>query len=60
MGEAYFIVAKDKEHPFIVHTAKGDVKEYGIEFNVNTQGDKTCVVLVKGSISVRAEEARNR
>ena len=52
VGEAYFIVAKDKEHPFIVHTAKGDIKEYGTEFNVNTQGDKTYVVLVKGSVSV--------
>lgn len=60
VGEAYFIVAKDKEHPFIVHTAKGDVKEYGTEFNVNTQGDKTCVVLVNGSISVRAEGGKEQ
>ncbi len=60
VGEAYFIVAKDKEHPFIVHTAKGDVKEYGTEFNVNTQGDMTCVVLVKGSISVRAEGGKEQ
>lgn len=60
VGEAYFIVAKDKELPFIVHTAKGDVKEYGTEFNVNTQGDKTCVVLVKGSISVRVEDGKEQ
>lgn len=60
VGEAYFIVAKDKQHPFIVHTAKGDVKEYGTEFNVNTQGDMTCVVLVKGSISVRAEGGKEQ
>lgn len=52
VGEAYFIVAKDAHHPFIVHTAKGDIKEYGTEFNVNTNGDKTSVVLVRGSISV--------
>lgn len=60
VGEAYFIVAKDPKHPFIVHTAKGDVKEYGTEFNVNTQGDKTCVVLVKGSISVRAKGGKEQ
>ncbi len=60
VGEAYFIVAKDKEHPFIVHTAKGDIKEYGTEFNVNTQGDKTCVVLVKGSISVRPKDGKEQ
>lgn len=55
VGEAYFIVAKDAAHPFIVHTAKGDIKEYGTEFNVNTCGDKTSVVLVRGSISVRTK-----
>ena len=51
-GEAYFMVAKDKSRPFIVHTPNGDVKVYGTEFNVNTTGDKTSVVLVKGSVSV--------
>lgn len=55
VGEAYFIVAKDTHHPFIVHTAKGDIKEYGTEFNVNTNGGKTSVVLVRGSISVRVK-----
>ena len=51
-GEAYFMVAKDKSRPFIVHTPNGDVKVYGTEFNVNTTGDNTSVVLVKGSVSV--------
>ena len=31
-GEAYFMVAKDRRHPFIVHTPQGDVKVYGTEF----------------------------
>lgn len=53
VGEAYFIVAKDKEHPFIVHTSEGDIKEYGTEFNVSTTDKKTEVVLVRGSISVK-------
>ena len=60
-GEAYFMVAKDKSRPFIVHTPDGDVKVYGTEFNVNTREDVnakgegntgTTVVLVKGSVSV--------
>ena len=51
-GEAYFMLAKDKSRPFIVHTPNGDVKVYGTEFNVNTTGDNTSVVLVKGSVSV--------
>ena len=52
-GEAYFMVARDRRHPFVVHTPQGDVKEYGTEFNVNTRiNSGTEVVLVEGSISV--------
>ena len=46
-GEAYFMVAKDKSRPFIVHTPQGDVKVYGTEFVVNSQN---AVVLIKGSV----------
>ncbi len=63
-GEAYFMVAKDKSRPFIVHTPRGDVKVYGTEFNVNTrardnssnQRNCTAVVLVKGSVGVTPTE----
>ncbi len=60
-GEAYFMVAKDRSRPFIVHTPDGDVKVYGTEFNVNTRdytdishhsNTGTTVVLVKGAVSV--------
>ncbi len=64
-GEAYFYVAKDRRHPFIVHTRHGDIKQYGTEFNVNTKYDSNdalcageptgkglAVVLVRGSIGV--------
>ena len=66
-GEAYFMVAKDKSRPFVVHTPNGDVTVYGTEFNVNTRikndnvndndnngkgGYRTEVVLVKGSVGV--------
>lgn len=64
-GEAYFFVAKDRRHPFIVHTKYGDVKQYGTEFNINTrydshastgtygiEGKGLAVVLVNGSVSV--------
>ena len=40
-GEAYFMVAKDRRHPFIVHTEQGDVKVYGTEFNVSTRGGES-------------------
>ncbi|MBQ8711457.1 MAG: FecR domain-containing protein [Prevotella sp.] len=53
-GEAYFMVARDKRHPFVVHTPQGDVQVYGTEFNVNTRGHGDCteVVLVEGSLGV--------
>ena len=53
-GEAYFMVARDRRHPFIVHTPQGDVRQYGTEFNVNTRevNGAVSVVLVKGSIGV--------
>ena len=53
-GEAYFMVAKDADRQFIVHTKQGDVKVYGTEFNVSTRETEgtTEVVLVEGSVSV--------
>ena len=51
-GEAYFMVAKDRRHPFVVHTLAGEVKVYGTEFNVSAHQQKTEVVLVNGSVSV--------
>ncbi len=59
-GEAYFMVAKDKNRQFVVHTPQGDVKVYGTEFWVNTRADAQAsqpstvsyqLALVSGSIS---------
>ena len=53
-GEAYFMVAHSKGNRFVVHTAAGDVTEYGTEFDVDTRyAAGTRVVLVEGSISVK-------
>ena len=51
-GEAYFMVAKDRRHPFIVHTQAGDVRVYGTHFNVSARTEQTEVVLVEGSVGV--------
>lgn len=53
-GEAYFFVAKDNRHPFVVSTPYGDIRDYGTEFCVNTktQQGNTSVVLVKGKVGV--------
>lgn len=56
-GEAFFSVAHDKEKPFIVHTPRGlDIEVLGTEFNVNSSGKRTEVVLNKGSVQVKLEK----
>src|SRR5258708_3889996 len=53
-GEAYFDVAKDKNHPFIIHASSIDVKVLGTSLNIRSyQNEKnTEAVLIHGSIEV--------
>lgn len=53
-GEAYFKVAKDKAHPFIVHADEVAVEVLGTEFNVSTlsEGVDVEAVLVEGSVAI--------
>lgn len=53
-GEAYFEVAKDKNHPFVVQTNQQEVKVLGTHFNINTYMDEKSVKtsLLEGSIKV--------
>ena len=52
-GEAYFRVAKDAGHPFIVRTQTLQTRVLGTEFNVRTYTADDChVTLVKGGVRV--------
>lgn len=53
-GEGHFIVAKDKEKPFIVKTNYLDVQALGTVFNVHSypEENETTTVLESGSIQV--------
>ncbi|MDN5284239.1 MAG: FecR family protein [Mucilaginibacter sp.] len=53
-GEAYFEVAKDKTHPFIVKTQSQEVKVLGTHFNINSYSDESNVktTLLEGSVIV--------
>lgn len=53
-GEAYFDVAKDKAHPFIVHTSGIDIKVLGTAFNVKAYKVEPTIeaTLIHGSIEV--------
>jgi len=55
-GEAYFEVAKDKLHPFIVKTSQQDVEVFGTHFNINSYADEPSVktTLAEGSVKVSA------
>lgn len=59
-GEAYFCVAHDARRPFIVSTPRGDVRDYGTEFNVNASDLLTEVVLVEGSVGVTPSRGREQ
>ena len=54
-GEAYFEVARDSVHPFIVATDEGmEIKVYGTEFNVDTYRKGTVkTTLVNGKVGIR-------
>jgi transmembrane sensor len=51
-GEAYFEVAKDKNHPFIVETAEQRVEVLGTHFNLSAYADEalTKTTLLEGSV----------
>jgi transmembrane sensor len=53
-GEAYFEVAKDATHPFILSTGNNNVCVLGTHFNVNNYADnqETIVTLAEGSVKL--------
>lgn len=55
-GEAFFDVAKDKEHPFIIHTDKMDTKVLGTSFNVQAYPGQTTqeVSVLTGRVNVKS------
>ncbi|WP_158642895.1 FecR family protein [Mucilaginibacter ginsenosidivorax] len=55
-GEAFFKVAKNAAHPFIVHTAQTNVQVLGTEFNVNSYPSNiTTTSLVEGSVATSGQ-----
>lgn len=53
-GEAFFEVAEDKTHPFIVESDAIKIKVLGTKFNVNNYAENQNIhtVLVEGSVSL--------
>lgn len=57
-GQAYFIVAKNPERPFIVNFNSGRVTAIGTEFEVYNKGPEVVVSLVEGSIKVQPDKTK--
>lgn len=53
-GEAYFEVAKDRKHPFVVQTTAIEVEVLGTHFNVEAypQDSEVKTTLLEGSVAV--------
>jgi ferric-dicitrate binding protein FerR (iron transport regulator) len=60
-GEAFFDVAKDASHPFIIHTKVIDVKVLGTQFNVRAYPNDayTETSLIRGSVEVTIKNRSN-
>lgn len=60
-GEAYFEIAKDKQHPFIVETDKQAAEVLGTHFNINSYKDDQVIktTLLEGSLRVTLLNAAN-
>lgn len=61
VGEGFFDVKKNKEKPFIIHTADINIKVLGTVFNVKAypEDKKTEASLIRGSIEVTIKNRPN-
>ncbi|PUV21780.1 MULTISPECIES: FecR family protein [Sphingobacterium] len=61
-GEAYFEVAKDTRHPFVVHTAGQQIEVLGTHFNVNSYSDEPALrtTLLEGRVEVSSHHQKLR
>ena len=61
-GEAFFDVAKDKEHPFIVNASDVVIQALGTQFNVKAYPEEKIITttLVEGKIDVRIFKSKRQ
>lgn len=52
-GEAYFDVAKDQAHPFVVKTISAEISVLGTSFNVNADTVSCVTTLVEGCVRMK-------
>ncbi|WP_433901467.1 FecR family protein [Sphingobacterium puteale] len=57
-GEAYFEVAHNPDHPFIVESKGNEIKVLGTHFNVNSYSEEVRTTLAEGKVEVRRNNER--
>lgn len=59
-GEAYFEVAKDKLHPFVVKSGNQTVEVLGTHFNINSYANEPLIktTLIEGSIKINGKNGQ--
>lgn len=57
LGEGYFEVSKDKEHPFVLQTGNQEIEVLGTHFNVMAYPDEPAIVttLLEGSVKINSK-----
>lgn len=57
-GEAYFKVAKDAAHPFVISTDNAEARVLGTELNVSCyDASSSHIALINGSVEVRSKSS---
>ncbi len=60
-GEAYFKVAKDAHHPFIVHAGGTDVKVLGTSFNIKIkEKGEVLVSVLTGKVAFQSQNNKSK
>ena len=59
-GEAYFDIAKDKKHPFVIHTGKLQTTVLGTAFNIRAYPEENdvTVTVTRGKVEVEMENKK--
>jgi len=57
-GRAYFAVARDPAHPFLIRTSAGDVSVLGTRFDLEARDEAMQLVVVEGRVAVAARGRR--
>lgn len=56
-GEAFFEIAHDAAHPFVVHAGPNDITVLGTRFSVRREGDSVRVAVSEGRVQVASGKA---